>query len=351
MAAKTGADTAIGYRLNSAGAFDGHRQASTGDLLAVQSFDHSKGVDELRANPIGLGIQMDRDSFPGNVNPTISFPKIARYDDAGVALLAQLFGTANTMNMGSSSYMHSILFNETRFGWFGTLGIQNDTSNALDYENCVPTKVTFSGKANDFLRQAVEMLATNRRISGAQNSVSSLNSATIPTDSVAVVVRPDDYFYINTQSGGALSVSDIVHLSEFTFEFMFDAENVPEIRGASGLGEPRASGDAPFQCNIVITLKNQQNNTWLTALDAETEYKATFRVTGALIGGSNYEFFEFNFPRLKMVVDQEYNLSSPGENPTTIRFKALNATSAPTGMIDAYPYIRVQNRKTSTYLA
>lgn len=247
--------------------------------------------------------------------------------------------------------MHSILFNETRFGWFGTLGLQNDTSNAIDYENCIPTKCTFTGKSNDFLNQAIELLATNRKISGGQNSVSSLNSATVPTDSVAIVIRPDDYLYINAASGGALSSGDIVHISEFTFEFMFECENVPEIRGASGLGQQRASGDAPFQTNVIITLKNQANNTWLTALDAETEYKAALRITGALIGGSNYEFIEFNFPRLKMVVDQEYNLSSPGENPTTIRFKALNAVSAPTGMIDAYPYVRLQNRKISTYLA
>lgn len=351
MAAKTGADTAIGFKLNSAGAFDGHRQAGAGDLLAVQSFDHSKGVDELRANPIGLGIQMDEDSFPGSLNPTMSFPKIARYDDAGIAILAQLFGTANTLNMGSSAYSHSILFNETRFGWFGTLGFQNDTSNALDYENVVPTKVTFTGKPNDFLMQTCEMLGTNRRISGAQNSVSSLNSATLPTGQVAVVIRPEDYFYINTQSGGALSSGDIVHISEFTFEFVFEAENVPEIRGASGLGQQRASGDAPFQCNVIITLKNQQNNTWLTALDAETEYKAKLRITGAVIGGSHSEYIEFNFPRLKMVTDQEYNLSGPGENPTTIRFKGLHATSAPTGMSDAYPHVYVQNRRTSTYLA
>lgn len=351
MAAKTGTDTAIGFRLNSTGAFDGHRQASTGDLLVVNNFNHSKGVTELRANPIGAGIQMDEDSYPGSVDPSITLSKIARYDDAGMFALAQLFGTNNTMNMGSSAYIQSILFNETRFGAFGTLGLQNDTTNALDYENVIATKISFNGKTNDFLMQSIDLLATNRRISGAQNSVTSLNSVTLPSGSAPAVIRSDDYFYINTQSGGALSSGDIVHISEFSFEFMFDAENVAEIRGASGLGQPRASGDAPFQSNVVITLKNQQNNTWLTALDAETEYKATLRITGGLIGGSNYEFIEFNFPRLKMVVDQEYNLTSPAENPTTIRFKVLHATSAPTGMIDAYPYVRLQNRRSTSYLA
>ena len=351
MAAKTGADTAIGYRLNSTGAFDSHTQAGASDLLIVNDFSHSKNQSELRIPGIGSGLVMDSESFPGQINPGGSLTKPARYDDAGMFMLAQIFGTDTVMGMGSSSYLHSIVMNETHFGYFATMGMQNDTSNAMDYENVYPSKVTFTGSPNAALMQAVEWLATNRRISGAQNSVSSLDSATLPTSTVAVIVRPDDYFYINDASGGALSSSDKVNITQITIEFLREIENVPEIRGAEGLGQQRSSGDAPLQANVIINLKNQQNNTWYTALDAETEYKASFRATGAVIGGSNSEFFEFNFPRLKIVTDPEYNLSSTAENPTTIRFKALYASAAPTGMIKQYPYIRLQNRRSTSYLA
>lgn len=347
MVARTGANTSIGVKLHNT--FDSYTAAGAGEKLVVESFNPSKNPTELTTNPIGGGLIMQKDSDQGGYNPTISLEKNARYDDAGIALLQQLFGSETTASLGSGAYLHSIMVNENLNSNWATVAFQADSATVHEYKNGVVTRVGFTANTNDYLKKSVDILASNRLITGTTNSAVSLTAASLPTNSPISIVRSSHKFRINAQGGGALADGDKVNVTQVQIDYNRPQEHVDEIRNAAGNGEPRSSG--LIEATLTVTFRNKADDTWFTAADAGTDYKADFFVTGATIGGGFSYQYEFAFPLLRIVQDPTYNLTNAGENEMTVVYKCLVATAAPTGLLDKYPYVRVWNTRSTNYKA
>jgi hypothetical protein len=154
---------------------------------------------------------------------------------------------------------------------------------------------------------------------------------------------------VNAQAGAALAAGDKVDVTNLEINFTYEQELVGEIRNSSGFGAPRASGTPPLTVEITATLKELDLPTWYTAYEAGTEYKAELLITGPVLGSTTYKY-RILFPRLKIVSDPQYNLSTPGINEHVVVFRALVATAAPTGMPDIYPFIEITNERSTRYL-
>lgn len=347
MVARSGANTFIGAKLHAT--FDSYTAATTGEKLEVESLDHTENSEVLEQNPIGGGLIMQNDAQKGGTSPTVSFPKIVRYDDQGIALITQMMGNESVMNLSGGAYVHTIFESETLNQNWATLAFHTDSASIAEYKNGAVTEVTLTGNTNDYLRAQYNILASDKLITGTVNSASGLTSVTLPTNSPVAIVRSTDKVRINAQAGGALADGDVVNMTQFEARISRPQEHIDEIRNASGNGQPRGAG--LFEVMLTVTLRTKLDDTWFTAFKAGTEYKADVNVTGTTIGGGNSYLIQLNLPRLKIVEEPSASISNVGENEMTVVFRSLVATAAPTGMLRVYPYFRVINTRSTVYKA
>lgn len=349
MAEITGADTKIALKV--ASTFGTAVAVSTGDQMEVESLNQSTNPEELSASPIGSGNLMQNDAQQGAVSPSIDIEKIDYFNDAGVAAEAAFWQGESVMNMGNSAYTHSFMRSSFNQKWV-TLAHQLGSNTAAEFASCAVTRVqvTYENPPN-YARKSLSLIANGRDTDPSTNTYNVLQSTTL-ADTERVVLQPDDEFLINTQGGSALaSPTDRVAITSLVVEYIAEQDFAREIKGTAGLGEPFPSGNPPFDTILTVTFRALEDATYFNAAEDGTEYKAQLTVTGSLIGGSQYKKWVRCFPRLKIIQDPQYNLTSPSLNPHTVIFKALAASSAPSGMWSVYPYAMVTNGKSTAYLA
>jgi len=346
MASITGANTGLAISLSNT--FDTVIAPSTGQKVQVDNINQGRGLTELSESPIGSGLSMQQDSDIGDYKPTVSITKTVRSDDSGIAILAPFFGQEAVAVTGSGS-IHSFTHQGTSITNFINLGIAPDTASVIEYINGVCTKLNFKLNPNDYMKSSIDLLFTEQRITGTIFTNANITSATEVSGRKNFVVRPAHYVRLNAQAGSALANGDAIAITEAEVNLIKDRELVGEIRGATGYGAPRVSGNPPFSAELMVTFKTLADLTYFTAVNAGTEYKADLVVQGDLISGSTYNMFIIMLPRLKIVTDPDFNVTDPGENPLKVRFKSLVATSVPSGMTSVYPSINVINSRATKY--
>jgi len=346
MPSRTGATTFIGYDLGTV--FDTAVQAGTGDQLQLESLEQSDNPTELSLNPVGGGVVMQNQSDVGASNPQVTISGPLGYNDAFMFPIAQAQGR-EVVTTVSGAQVHSMFFNLDRNLNWGTLAHHLDSATCAEFLNTTPTALGFTVAPNDYVKANATLLSTRRRISGTTNTAASL-ATTTQANAQRIIARPTDRFMVNLQGGGALVAGDKVDVTNLEISYSYEQELVGEIRNASGFGAPRSSGAPPLTWKITATLKELDLPTWYTAYEAGTEYKAELLITGPVLASNTYKF-RILFPRLKIVSDPQYNLSTPGVNEHVVVFQALVASTNPTGMPSTYPFIEVTNDRATRYLA
>lgn len=347
----TGARAKAGYGIsNTFGTAD---TLTAGDQLAGVQITHSENAEAIQVPVQGSGLEMVSEVYRGAVVPTVNVSGPVGYDDPKNAMIAQMFGSASVAAIGASgAYVHSIFYNTTLNHRWGTLAWQGTSTNSFEYPSCATTQVQISG-ANppDFLQASIDLLANEQVITGQENDYADLNSVTIANPR-RVLLQKSDEFLINAQAGGALtSPTDRVNFTSITINYQRPQEHAREVRGVSGNGEPIAVGDYPFISSVSVTFRTLADFTYFTAAQAGTEYKASLTCTGGVIGGGNNYTYQMLFPRLKIVESPQADLVNAGDNPLTVTFNCMVASSPATGMpISVYPHIRIINNRSSAYL-
>jgi hypothetical protein len=327
---------------------------ATGDQLNGVQITHNENAETLQVPPIGSGDIMVNQTDRGGVAPTFNISGPLGYNTPQWTAIAQEFGTAAApMTMGNGAYVHSILTNETANSTFYTFAFNACQSalGAIEYPSCVTNKTTINvPPPTAYLTAAIDGLANAQTVGGTTNTYAGLN-ATTAVNTKRAVWQLSDTLKINAQAGGALGANDIYSVQSIVISYDRPQEHPREATGTAGNGVPTATGDFPLAVSLTVTFKSLPELRFFTAAQAGTEYKASITQTGSLIGGSNYYFMEFNFPRVKILQSPDYPLTSGGNNPLTVVFTAMVAASNPTGMISTYPYIRVQNDRSTSFLA
>lgn len=329
-------------------------QLGLGSLVSGCTVQHSENTDALNIPAIGSGLDMKATTTRGGINPTITIDGPLGYNDPRVVALAQMFGGASATSLtgGVGLYSHSIMYNGAVQSKFLTVALQAHTTGSFEYPSAVVRRATISGQARpDWMNLSLELLADQQKVSGQTNTYAVLQGIT-ESDYRRVPFEFSDEFWINAQSGAALSSSDRLNITGFTINYERPFEHAQEAKGAAGNGQPVIAGEYPFISSIEVTTRTMADQTYFTAHQAETEYKAVLIKKGVQAGSSGWYFqYFFNFPRLKLVTPPEHNLSSAAANPQTLRFEALYATTAATGMtVSQYPYIEVRSLRSANLL-
>jgi hypothetical protein len=351
MTSRTGANTSIGLQV--ATTWGTAVAAGVGDKWEVDNLTVSENASVLTANPIGSGSDMMNAVDKGVINPTISGTCNSQFQGPSMKWLAALFGQASgpfaTADAGAKT--HSLTYASERTKYL-TIGFHSSSATSVEVPTLLPTKASFScDNVPNYEKMSFEGLG-NAVQAGVTNTAAALLTTTFESTK-RVVPDAMDYFRINAQGGAALGAGDNVAIVSYQIGYDSPLENVPEISGAASLsnGIPRKSGTPPFATTLSVTLRANQDNTYLTAALAGTEYKAEITAVGDLIGTGVYYTKRHLFPRLKLIQSPDNPISNAGENPVTLNFEVIEAAAVPTGMIDTKPSVVLTNALTTNLLA
>lgn len=313
-------------------------------------------TETLSSIQIGSGNQMLDDVTRGAISPRISIQGDGTYGNVFPVLLAQFLGTAAAPSEQTASqgdYKHTITYNTTPNAKYVT--VARETSSTTVEE--VPTSVVESiglrtTSIPGYLAYNAELVGDQIVLTSVTNTNATIQAATLseaPATSLAAANYDDD-FQILAQSGGALSTSDQLNITSWDLNLTRPVEAVGEIRNSAGLGVPSVSD--LFSGTLTVQLKDNPDHTYWTAWAAETIYKAKFVITGALVTGTSLaRSITVYLPGLKLVQKPDWQLGSPGRNPTTLNFTLVKASANPTGMSSTYPYFEIINTRATSLLA
>jgi hypothetical protein len=336
MASKTGSNTnAI---LQKAGTWGTAVEGGAGDKLVVNSLKMSRNTTALTSAPIGGGADMLDAADIGLIEPTATLEMDDRYDGPAQLIDGLFWGGESVVTGASSTYTHSYVYNPTRQQAFGTIASDTAAASVMEIASAIPTKMTVKIAPDKYVTKSVEFLGNELTVTSTTNTTATLAAATAVTTK-KVIARSSDVFRINNASEMALTSAHNYEIMDAEVTYTYALDHGHTIRGVSGNGAPTASGQPPFTCELKVTLKNLADNTWFTGARAGTEYKASLLITSPdMAGGSIPYSEEWRFPRLKLMADPDWGLTSAGENRVTLTFTALVSATKPSGMADFVPH-------------
>lgn len=322
-----------------------------GDKLEAE-ISPNFNVEELTGREIGSGNFLTTYTTKGNLKPTVDITADGKYRSPIWNMVAQAMGTAGApteQTAGQGDYKHTITLNTTRNAKYGTLSFEDSSATVLEFPSTTVTSLEFDIQdAPGILDFKATLLANDATLTTAVNTNAVLQAAT-SLDSERVAFDFADTFQINANTGGSLSSGDNLAITGYNLKLDFPQSLIGEIKGSSGNGAPILDG--LMSGTLTITLKEQADHTYHTIWSAETAQKSKLNIQGTQIGTGVNKAVTIYIPKMLLIQEPQYALTSEGTNPLTMTFKIILATSNPTGMSSPYPYFEVINGQSTTLLA
>lgn len=348
MASKSGAFTSSAYKI--AGTFGTAASVGAGNKLPY-AITPNFNVDELTVQQIGTGVTFEDFTARGNLAPTVSLAGDGGYANGMDYICAQFFGTAAApaeQTGGQGDYKHVVSWNTTSNAKYGTLVYETSTTTVLEYPSTTTTSISFDASdAPGILQFSAELLAHNVLTTGTANNNAAVVAAT-SVDTERIAFAFEDTFKINNFSGAALSGAAAQAITAFQLTLNRPQELRGEIKGAVGNSAPVDSDIA--NGSLSITLKECADHTWFSLWLAETAQKCQLNIQGTQIGTGVNRAITIYIPKMVLVQEPQYAITSPGVNPLTLNFKIIAAAAAPTGMTSVYPYMDIINTRSANLL-
>lgn len=288
----------------------------------------------------------EREVDRGPIAVSGSIEMEARYDLANM-LIALGMGTAGApaQQGGTAAYKHTIQSADNADGKFTTLAIDKVTE-IQEYPSVKVLGFTLRGQAGQVCTRAFELVADDL-VAPATVNVS--KAAWTYRDRANRILFSQGVLRINAQAGGALAGGDTVKPASWEITYRRPAEGEYLAGNANKIDEPVATG--PVVVGLSLTFPIFSANTWTAALQADTRYKADLVLTGLQISGAYYYSESLFFPHL-VLEETDAQLIGAGKIPNPVRFKAIEASAAPTGMSYTKPLtIELINKRTTDLLA
>lgn len=312
-------------------------------------------VEELTAKQIGSGISMAQYVTRGNIKPTISLAMDAGYRNCMDNVIAQFMGTAGApseQTAGQADYKHIITFNSSLNAKYVTVAYDTGSATVLEFPTCAATQIGFNlSDAPGILEFTSDLLANDVKgtsLAAATNTNASMASATA-TDTETINYAFEDTFRINTSSGAALGSGDNYSITGYNLNLSRPQEIKGEIKGSTGNGAPIESG--LFEGTLQVTVKELADHTYFGYWYNETALKCALNIQGTQIGTGTNKAISIYIPKMILVQEPQYALTSEGINALTLSFRILAATANPTGMSSTYPYFEIINGLSTSLLA
>lgn len=277
--------------------------------------------------------------YPGEAgNETIEGPLGVnlRYFDKSLNILAILMGAAGVT--GTGPWVSHLTMAAENDGEFGTLVI-NRQFEVWEYGNVKPLSFELSADPeNSFIPCTFEFNGYSRNI----NTSTGTNTTTTWGTVTDAYTAKDDLRYghcailMNDADAGALSGSDALCVSEFTFNVARAAESDRTTCTLGKYNEPSDNGFATVSGSMTIPAYEDGHRTLIADAQAKTVKKMSI-----IFAKDANSIFAFYFPAIQLTNDGPF-ADQPGKLPFTLNFDSFRRPEgAPTGMTEDNFYIDV----------
>ena len=157
-----------------------------------------------------------------------------------------------------------------------------------------------------------------------------LSSVTYPSDGVGVHRLLGGKCSLNLNSGADFAAGDLQDVSGFTFSVKRNFATTDPVMGTEASPMPYESGEPEVTLELNYPVKSTQNSL-ITQYYAGTAYKARLLFEGGVIGATAEKYsIKIQLPKLYLQSGPSIQYDTP--YPTSLKFRAVKATTAPTGM-------------------
>jgi hypothetical protein len=164
---------------------------------------------------------------------------------------------------------------------------------------------------------------------------------TYPCEGKGIFKLSNAAVWINAQGGAAFAVGDKLYPSGVDIAVTRGFEGLPVTAGSECISEPVEKTAPIVEITLTFPRKETATAAYFNAFKNRDYKKMRIKFEGDVITGNAKYTMEFNFPKLLIMEAPDFAQDTP--IPTTIKLKALKATANPTGMVEAVPYILMDN--------
>jgi len=327
------------------------------DGIEVLSVVPSGGTDLIEDNQI-TGRVTQREASAGLKNMTVVLRTALRYEGNGfdVAMVTGLAGAPTTVD--TTGKLHVFKIKDSMDGIFNTLVYESVKDTKVEELSSVKwNKLKISGKSGERVEIEISGIVANWTDASGTNTTTSIDSITL-TATREYALFHQAVLWMNAQSGGALSGSDAVRISEFEI----NVERGMDARFTTGGGqvcdEPIENGFLKVSGSFGFAALEDGtggNAAFLAEQMAATAKKATLAISSPNLAGSATEKYSWKFwlPNLQFGA-AKVGIPGPGGPTWSIPFTAWHVATVPTGFTAGYldaVTIENTNRLTTDVLA
>lgn len=308
--------------------------------LYVKGHTPPKGARKVVTNEDEFGRGMASESQVLEYEGQSGSMSLRVYYEGLEEIIASLMGTHSVAEdaINTGSYNHEIVLDTVMSSFFHTIAWdEGDEIKAVNSSRFVSGTFNYA----DGLNLDVNYLGDQVSVAGWSN----LDTVTYPSVDQGVFKLSGATVQINAEGGAALGSGDELKPSGIDIAITRGFEALPVTAGSNTITEPIEKTAPVVEVTLNFPKKESETAAFLAAFN-NRDYKKmmiTFD-SGDQIGvsGANYEI-AFYFPRVFLMEAPDYGQDTP--LPTTVKLKALLATSAPTGMDHGVPYIVMKNAR------
>ena len=342
--------TAVALGANDGGYLDTVDLALAREIVPDESAGFA-GLEELYRGKVDEGFELECALRWSNSLPWVH--------------LFALIGNESTSLVGASTaYSHTAQVDHSIEGHFYTFAALiggNNSYGVHEVPSVKPVGATISVDGNGFLHAALRGIKDGVNVgdSNAQsNDAVSMSNVTAETSRLRIPFKIGK-FRINAQSDAALADSNAMDVRdlELTINRSFERDDPASADTYQSTEweteEPKATTET-----VEVLLKisydwDANNQAWWNDLDPSGgpyQYKADLQWQGALIEAGYYYLLKFEFPQLQLI-EQTYPVDGQNRLVATATFRAMVASSAPTGMTGITRYLKMTliNTRSSNY--
>ena len=360
MASITGINTNMGLRLNPAATAWGTAGTFGANEKTICNVTYNDQAPILAQSGLGSGKLFGSGAAKGTATYQLTLDFVggqseeatpAGYRNGFDYVCAQFLGASSVsaeLTAGQGDYRHTLTYSTGLNGNFCTFSVQETSTLVAEMASVAFDSLAITASApTSYLSATATGIANAIESASPTNSYASVTALTL-ADSEVIVVQDDDDFWINAESGGSLSSSDKLNITEYSLSLTKPQSQKNEIKGSSGSGSPTL--DAQYTGDLTLTFKELPDHTVINHWLNETYLKCSFNIEGAQIGSGNNRSMKIYIPRMKLLNRPSYSPSTAGTNPYTATFRIFAASANPTGMSSTLPYIELVNTKNNNYI-
>jgi hypothetical protein len=312
-------------------------EPSTGDGLYVKAHTPPKGARKIVTNEDEFGRGMASSGEILEYEAQGGSMSLRVYWEGLEAIIASLMGiytcSADTPEVGVNTHKFNLdtvvdsIFHT--FAW-------DEGSEVKAVNSAAIVSGTFSYA--DGLNLDINYLGDKVDITSFTNPL----GVTYPSEGKGIFKLSNAAVQINAEDGADFAAGDKLYPSGIDIAITRGFEGLPVTAGSDCITEPVEKTAPVVDITLTFPKKETATAAYFNAFKDRDYKKMRIKFEGDTISGTSSKYtIEFDFPKLLVMEAPDFAQDTP--IPTTIKLKALKASSSPTGMDEVVPYVKFLN--------